>query len=174
MIKKNKVIKWFLFISITFYVQSCASQVHYVMDNGRSYKEHGFEYRYSIVPIENTGLEVKVFNKEGSSEGFLTMTRTPFSPIVSSKDSTSDEKIIIVMLTPSFPDGTVLERKTKYDAQFKTENTYFTCANFSEVERKKKRLLLKVEYDVNIRGIITHHVREYDLIRKKSYRVGLH
>ena len=75
-----------------------------------------------------------------------------------------------------FDNGTILEKQARYDPYFKKNEEYYTCENISKLVKRNKHINLKLVYDVDSLGKITHYEKEYQAIRKKSCHahIGVH
>lgn len=162
-------------------LQGCACHFSYEFDGGRNYKESNLKYRYSAVSVDKIGLELNVFSDQSGIE----ISRTHYSPWISVDSLRTEEKVIIIDKKLSFSDGTFLEKKWKssvisakcYDNDGKEipcGSYYYTCDNFKEKFKKNKHLNLKLVYDLDSLGVVTHHEKEYQLVKRRYCRAAVH
>lgn len=178
-----KVIIYSFLILFFLILQGCSCYFVYKFDGGRKYKESNFKSRYSAAPLYNIGLELRVLNDKSGVQ----INRTHYS-IWISVDSLSDiVKVFNINEELRFTESIVLEEKSRpYPAGYSIKcydnnrkeipcvDYYFTCSDFEKKFRKFKQLHLKVDYDLDSLGVVTHHTQEFDLIRKKYCYVTVH
>ena len=177
----KKIISYSWICLALFILQGCACRFSYEFDGGRNYKESNLKYRNSAVPVHTIGLELDVLSDYSGIE----VNKAYYSPLACVDSLKAKQKVVVINKTLSFPDGTILEQKSRpmginakcFDNDGKEIpclNYYYTCDNFKKKFRKYKQLNLKVVYDLDSLGVITHYEKEYELVRKKHCRVAVH
>lgn len=160
-------IRFFILVFFGLMIQGCACSYFFEFDNGASWKNKSALTRFGDIKEKEFVIGIKIH-----SESIDITPLTHFNAPLLVKDSVN--KVRFIKFTPSFSEGIVLEKKTRYNSHFKTNEDYYTCDNFSELIKKNKNLNLKVIYDLDSLGVITNHEKEYKLVKKQYCRVAVH
>ena len=183
-----RLVKSFCFLLLVLTLNSCLvvdmTLEHY---NGKNWKKNGFSYKVSSVEEKQFIIDIVVSYDKG--EIYVTpITKYSFKNAWKLIEDTISE-VSFIKKELSFPDGTILEKKSRpmrktpsfsttcYDKDGKEIPclTYFyTCDDFKKKLRKYRHINLKLVYDVDSLGTVTHFEKEYELVKKRYYRFAVH
>ena len=166
-----------IYLIIVFILNSCSVSIAYKCDYGKENKS----FRYMDLKERQFTTSVSVSrNKNEIHLNGLSKYNAP----TWIEDTISE--VHFIKKEVSFPDGTVLEKKSRPYANFSGKcidkdgkeipclEEYYTCDNFKKKLRKNRYMNLKLVYDVDSLGTVTHYEKEYELVKKRYYRIGLH
>ena len=140
--------------------------------------ERYYTFHYPITKLyggeKQFVIDLDVNNYKGDGEiTMMFLSKKSPSNLVKAfiKDTISTVRFISDTLY--FDNGIFLEKKTRYNSQWKYNEKYYTCDKFTKQIKTNKYLNIKVVYDLDSAGLVTHHEKIYKYARQNNYRSAI-
>lgn len=161
--------KLFIKLSYVFFfgliIQGCRCNSFFKYDFGLSLEKDYI--RFGDIEQKSFLIGIRI-----NSESIQIAPLTHFNAPLLVKDHIT--KVKFISFNPSFPNGTILELKKRYNEHFKVYDDYYTCKNFTKLIKKNKNLNLTIVYDLDSLGEVTHYTKEYKLVKKRGCHFAVH
>ena len=166
------------FLLTAVILNSCLMTMSYKYDYGK--KKGGL--RYMSLREKQFRLDVRV---SSDRDEIRIVGTSKYDAPKWIEDSVSTVEFIEKKL--SFPDGTVLEKKSrpmlgvgagkcrdKHGKEIPCLDWFYTCDGFKKKLRKNKYINLKLVYDLDSSGAVTRKEKKYALVKKRYYEISIH